>query len=191
MPQLVGETCVVCHERISDAYNAGFCKNCGNAVHEDCLTAKPVAASDDRCSVCGGNPESPFAVQRRVEEQRRAERKQKSKYPLSSVCPKCGQKSHTTIKPSSWVAFRLDRLCTDCGARYTPPTPGWASVLFIVAGIALTVGGPLFGLTVITAVGGGFPAFVLLGGPLSLGGLLAVGHGIRTLSEQAAGINGP
>jgi len=188
MPQLVGETCAICHERITAAYNARFCKECGNAVHDGCLTAKAVAASDGRCSVCGGDRGSPLAVQRRAEE-RRAAKNEKRQYPVSKVCPQCGQQRYTTAKPGTWVAFRLDRICTDCESRYTPPTPQWASVLFIVAGVTLLVCAPLFGLTVISAAGGGFLAFVLLSGPLALGGLVAVNHGVRTLNEQAAAKN--
>jgi hypothetical protein len=58
-----------------------------------------------------------------------------SLYPISKVCPACGEARHKKIKPDAWIAFVADRLCESCGCRYTPPTPVWASLCFLVIGL--------------------------------------------------------
>jgi hypothetical protein len=46
------------------------------------------------------------------------------------------------VKVNRPVAFTDDRECVACGARYTPPTPVWAAVIFILLGVLITaVGG--------------------------------------------------
>ncbi len=57
-----------------------------------------------------------------------------SKYPISSVCPDCGGGEYKKWQSEEFVAFTLDRVCKACGTRYTPPTPAWAAVLFILIG---------------------------------------------------------
>jgi hypothetical protein len=58
-----------------------------------------------------------------------------SPYPISSHCPSCQANDYKTIKPETKVAFLPDRICAACGTRYTPPTPAWAAILFIVLGL--------------------------------------------------------
>jgi hypothetical protein len=59
------------------------------------------------------------------------------------------------------VAFVSDRVCRTCNTRYMPPTPVWAGILFLVAGLTL----PFLGL-VLTS---------LLFHPFSIAGLVCVG----------------
>jgi hypothetical protein len=55
--------------------------------------------------------------------------------PAKKGCPNCGATAHRKEKPQSFVAFKYDRLCKQCGTRYTPPTPIWARILFGIVGI--------------------------------------------------------
>ncbi len=43
-------------------------------------------------------------------------------YPVSPYCPKCGSARFKKVAPPG-LALVYDRLCKDCGTRYTPPTP--------------------------------------------------------------------
>jgi hypothetical protein len=57
-----------------------------------------------------------------------------TKNPVSRECPKCHGTEFKRVRPEGRIAFTDDRLCKTCGARYRPPTPLWAAVLFIVLG---------------------------------------------------------
>jgi hypothetical protein len=61
-------------------------------------------------------------------------------YPIASNCPQCGSVSFRRVRAERFLTFTDDRKCKDCGTRYTPPTPIWAAVLFIVLGCILTGG---------------------------------------------------
>ena len=65
-------------------------------------------------------------------------------YPVSRTCPKCGSKKYTKRAAEAFVSFAPDRICTKCGYRYTPPTPKWAGVVFIICGLALMGLGAFF-----------------------------------------------
>jgi hypothetical protein len=103
-------------------------------------------------------------------------------YPVSKVCPQCGHTEFRQTRPESWVAFGWDRICKSCNTRYTPPTPVWAGVVFILAGL------PLAGMGLLTLIGitlsgpVGLPN-LLCWGPLGLAGLLSIIHGIRSLAN--------
>jgi hypothetical protein len=58
-------------------------------------------------------------------------------YPISATCPQCGATEYTRRKPERLVAFVSDRVCRACNTRYTPPTPVWAGILFLLAGLTL------------------------------------------------------
>ncbi len=58
-----------------------------------------------------------------------------SKYPISDVYPRCGHPRFQRTYPDTIVAFKSDRICLECGTRYTPPTPRWAGVVFILLGL--------------------------------------------------------
>ncbi len=64
-----------------------------------------------------------------------------SPYPVAVSCPKCGCKEFRRAKVDRLVAFTDDRECTACGARYTPSTPVWAAVVFILLGVLITAVG--------------------------------------------------
>ena len=73
------------------------------------------------------------------------------------------------VKPASDLAFTWDRVCKDCGTRYTPPTPRWARVLFAVVGIGILVGSLLTAAWMINdGELKGFITFLVIG--LFLGG---------------------
>jgi hypothetical protein len=59
----------------------------------------------------------------------------KSRYPISEKCPQCGGSDFTIRQPETYVAFVCDRECKACQTRYTPPTPAWAGMLFILIGL--------------------------------------------------------
>jgi hypothetical protein len=84
-----------------------------------------------------------------------------NEYPISAICPQCGGTKYTRRKPNRLVAFVNDRVCRACNTRYTPPTPVWAGVLFLLAGLTL----PFLGL-VLTS---------LLVHPFSIAGLICEG----------------
>jgi hypothetical protein len=84
-----------------------------------------------------------------------------TEYPISATCPQCGGTEYTRRKPKRLVAFVSDRVCRACNTRYTPPTPVWAGILFLLAGLTL----PFLGL-VLTS---------LLVNPFSIAGLICEG----------------
>jgi hypothetical protein len=61
----------------------------------------------------------------------------RQRVPIARVCPACGCAEYTLVKPEALVAYAYDRLCLRCRTRYAIPTPVWASVTFIVFGLAL------------------------------------------------------
>jgi hypothetical protein len=84
-----------------------------------------------------------------------------TEYPISATCPQCGGTEYTRRKPRRLVAFVSDRVCRACNTRYTPPTPVWAGIVFLLAGLTLP-----------------FLGFVLTGllvHPFSLAGLVCEG----------------
>lgn len=101
-----------------------------------------------------------------------------SKYPVGRVCPACRNPEYKQVRPDRWIAFTWDRVCKSCGIRYTPPTPLWAGVVFILAGLPFAAFG-LFG--VIVGLARGNPLPIACEGALGLLGALAVIHGVRSL----------
>lgn len=181
LPQLVGLKCVRCQEEIGSELKATFCANCGNPVHTGCLDSASSGAVDGRCAACGGDPSEAVAVEVRKARQPQEAPKPKGPYPVSTVCPNCGHKEFQSIRPESWIAFTKDRICQSCQTRYTPPTPAWASLVFLLAGLLLA-GFGLFSLTL--HIRSGDPAGLLamvIEGSLGLLGILAIVHGFREL----------
>jgi hypothetical protein len=78
------------------------------------------------------------------------------------------------------VAFVFDRVCSDCNTRYSPPTPTWASIVFLLVGLALTLMGLL---SLISALIRGNPTGLVCWGPLGVMGLLAAIFGIKSLAN--------
>ena len=55
------------------------------------------------------------------------------------ACPLCGSTICRTapIKETDVLVIVRDRICCDCGNRYTPPVPVWTPVGLFVAGVSL------------------------------------------------------
>jgi hypothetical protein len=60
-------------------------------------------------------------------------------YPVSKTCPECDGTNFRRVKPATRIAFTDDRVCRDCGSRYTPPTPLWAALVFIAIGLGIVL----------------------------------------------------
>jgi hypothetical protein len=102
-------------------------------------------------------------------------------YPISETCPECGQTTFKPVKPETFVAFTDDRLCLGCGTRYTPPTPTWAAIVFLIVGTGIV----LVALLVIAVEGrdGGCMAGMFVFTSLAVG-IACVIHGIRTVKNR-------
>ena len=104
-----------------------------------------------------------------------------SKYPISQACPQCGNAEYQTTRAEEFVAFANDRICRACNARYTPPTPAWAAIVFVVVGLLLAGFGGLSLIIHLNSVNPiGIPAMACEGF-LGFLGLLAIGQGFRAL----------
>src|SRR5262245_32692002 len=197
LPQLAGMNCVACQGNIASILEGAFCDECGNPVHKKCVGSKKEIPAD-RCSRCGGDPKSEFATEvrrergsaaqnlERAREQAASNRSSPAKYPVAGACPKCGSISFRRHRPEGMVAFAYDRICTNCGTRYTPPTPIWAAIVFILAGSVLAGFGLLslllrFGSSDMASHVVGLPA-MLCEGFLTVVGLLALFYGFSSLA---------
>ena len=191
LPQLIGLKCVRCGKSISSIVEATFCEECGNPVHRNCLskTEQPLA---ERCPTCGGDPKDSLAQEirreRGTEQQARARAQAErtgasAALPVSSVCPKCSNTEFTRVRPEGWVSFAHDRVCNSCGTRYTPPTPIWAALIFLAAGLLLAGFG---GVSVFVRAASENPLQVPAGlceAFLGVLGVLAIIQGIRSLAR--------
>jgi hypothetical protein len=178
MEQLVGCTCVVCGQRISSILEGHFCSACGNAVHHDCNKPADAPADPERCPGCGGQRSNPAAKRVQFERAQQPGAIPRGGYPVGKVCPACGHARFERVDPDRWITFGFDRVCLACGTRYTPPTPVWAAVVMLLAGLlllAVALVGGYFSLRAIDLVALG------LMGLLGVLGALALRHGIRSL----------
>ncbi len=175
--QLVGSTCARCYEVINSKLEGHFCSRCRSAIHVKC--EKP-SVDETECPLCGSEVTEDIAsgaVNQAPEQPGSGGR-----YPISRQCPACGGVNYRRRRPNRWIAFTADRVCNACGTRYSPPTPRWAGIVFILAGSPL-VGLGLFGFVQLFVNGLiGLPGF-LFEGLLGLLGLLAVVHGVRSLTR--------
>lgn len=189
LPQLIGLTCVRCRKGIASVLNGDFCTECGNPIHHACTATSPMPDAG-RCSRCGGDPHSDLAKEVRRERGTAEQKKLQIAvshgvivYPVSDVCPKCGKTDYTRQRPQGWVSFAWDRVCKDCGTVYSPPTPRWASIVFIMIGVIMAGFGSL---AIIAGMTTGSVAGVpnaLCWGFVGAIGVLALIHGIRSLSR--------
>src|SRR5262249_39998084 len=115
MEQLVGYACVVCGQRIDSIVEGRFCEVCGSPVHTGCV--KPDGPAPGACAGCGGGRNGPAAQQVQSERSRRR-RTAAATYPVSRVCPACGDSGFKRVAPERWVAYGSDRVCRACGTRY-------------------------------------------------------------------------
>jgi hypothetical protein len=111
-------------------------------------------------------------------------------YPISAMCPRCGGTEYARRKPDRLVAYASDRVCRACNTRYTPPTPVWAAVLFLLAGLTL----PFLGLVLTSLLVDPFSiAGLICEGLIATLGVVAFIGGIRELvnSERGRSRGGP
>ena len=97
-----------------------------------------------------------------------------------SDCPSCGGSEYTSCKPKGWVAFKNDRKCKACGTRYSLPTPAWAAILFVVAGVAMLLGG-IVGLGALVSSDSPNPIGMATTACFAAVGAVAAIHGVRAL----------
>ncbi len=181
MRQLVGSLCVICRERIQDVFEGRICDGCHNAVHNRCGQAATVQSGDERCPSCGVDLNQARELKRTEEQERRVRSAPKGSYPVSNVCPKCGNAEFKKRKPDKWIAFTADRVCTACQTRYTPPTPTWAGVVFIFVGLFLTGVGFVGVLVQLLRPDGASLVGSICEGFIGVIGVLAILHGVRSL----------
>lgn len=68
----------------------------------------------------------------------------RSPHPISTTCPKCGSSGHRRVDPDWQPAIVNDRLCRQCGTRYSPPPPVYIAPFVYVLGTFSTVAGIWF-----------------------------------------------
>jgi hypothetical protein len=111
----------------------------------------------------------------------------KSKYPISEHCPQCGSSDYTRRKPETRVAFSDDRVCKGCQTRYTPPTPAWAGIVFIIVGMVfVAIVAVLLLEHILLPSGSILSGFVdgCGGGWAGLIGIVSIVHGVRSLTGR-------
>lgn len=191
MPQLVGKPCVICRQPIISILDGDFCRECGNPVHNACKASPEAIVKPDHCATCGGDPadfEAQQALHEREARRRQAEGRKQARtnvagpgVPIAKECPRCGSRCYRKVRPSRTVAFAKDRVCSDCQTRYSPPTPVWGAVVFLLAGLVLAGVG---GIGILFRVASGNPMMLpglLCEGLIAAAGVLALIHGIRSL----------
>lgn len=77
MPQLVGQSCSVCGERIGNTFESAFCEKCANPVHHRCRAPGPAAPAQS-CTICSTDL---AAASRRAAEQERLRRDEMARRP--------------------------------------------------------------------------------------------------------------
>ncbi len=165
MAQLVNSLCVLCQKRIGSIIEGRFCKSCTSPYHTKCRDAAiSQGIPPGNCQECGCDPaqiKSVSELERRDRERLLAQEQRlraeplreetgtstQSNYwhsepvrdasPISRVCPACRQSRFKSVRPNRLVTFTWDRVCLDCGTRYTPPPPTWAGPVFLGAAIIL------------------------------------------------------
>jgi len=150
------------------------------------MVQQPDDCDEETCPECGVDLNKAAKRARRAAEERDDRRSGSSRHPISKVCPGCGHDTYEKRRSKAWVAFTDDRICKKCGTRYTPPTPLWAALVFIIGGFLVAVAG--LGMLVLQLRSLNF-------GPIELGiaavligmGGLSVFHGFRSLAEPGRG----
>jgi hypothetical protein len=111
----------------------------------------------------------------------------KSRYPISESCPQCGGREYKRREPETYIAFVDDRECKVCQTRYTPPTPAWAAVVFLLIGV-LGVGVDVFFIVVgLMRPGMGLALSFrsgLVGAACAFVGIACIVHGLRSLMKS-------
>jgi hypothetical protein len=188
MRQIVGSKCAICQERIDSVLEGKICEICENAVHNKCAQAQVGSSPDMRCSACGMDLDQAkaLAAAARKDAQEQVQSKPIAllgEYPISKICPKCANTTFSTARSRKWVAFTNDRVCKDCGTRYTPPTPMWGAVVLILAGLGLA--GFMAVSLILRVLSGAVWAVPAMACEAFLGflGIVAIIQGVRGLSH--------
>lgn len=106
-----------------------------------------------------------------------------TKRPICSYCPKCGSRRFQSVRPTGFFAYRKDQQCIACDTAYSPPTPAWAAILFILIGLLLVIGCVV---SLIIALARGWIAGLPLNLLFTVVGLLSLRQGIYGLREEIA-----
>ena len=72
MAQLVGQDCTICQQRITCDLDGGFCRECGSAVHSECVTVALASSDLAGCRSCGSTRRAAAAARAKEEEKREA-----------------------------------------------------------------------------------------------------------------------
>lgn len=59
-------------------------------------------------------------------------------------CPKCGSLRFKRINPDQEFALVNDRICGDCGTKFTPPVPHWMPIALGLMGCLVLGAGVYF-----------------------------------------------
>ncbi len=186
MPQLVGLPCVVCRQPVESILEGRFCGGCGGAVHNECMRPPVAEEGVDHCPNCGAVGRQEVAAHLDVQRKNRAGQRPgrdpaQGPFPVSQVCPACGHTEYRQTRPQRLIAFSWDRICSACQTRYTPPTPIWAAILFILVGLPMVgVGTTSVILRVLNGNLAGTSAMACEGFGAVLG-VLAIIQGVRAL----------
>ena len=139
-----------------------------------CGTVSDYVLSAGACDKCGQSLRLPSTA----DAGRREHAIPPSQRPISTTCPAGGGAQYKSCAGTRWIAIGSDRQCAVCGTQYTPPTPRWAAVGFVLLGGAITAG-CVFGI-VEYGISGTVTALV----PMALIGGAAIVHGVRALVRQ-------
>jgi hypothetical protein len=137
----------------------------------------------ERCSLClqpGGVVSGDAVLEHEVRSLMQAGqvRRRRGPYPVSARCPECGGAEFRTVRPERWVAFLRDRVCKECDARYTPPTPVAGAVAMLAVGMVMLT---LSGVGAVVSVAVPDPLGLACEGLVGVLGVLAAVHGVRSL----------
>ena len=222
MAQLVGSLCVHCQKRIGSIVEGRFCKSCTSPSHLKCQDlAVGQGIPQGNCPECGCDAAKIKGLsdpERREREQllqrdrqirgeavsqdsgslvvpgRQHTAASARKYPISRSCPNCRQTRFKSVRPDRLVTFTWDRICSDCGTRYSPPAPEWAVPVFFIAGFLLAgIGCATLFFTWLPAIITSQPKDVCSGASGSIGGffllalaIAAIVQGVRAWKWRAS-----
>jgi hypothetical protein len=106
---------------------------------------------------------------------------------VSTGCPQCGSIRFRNKKSGAFFGLVPDRLCLDCGARYSPPTPYAGHCYLVGAAICFFSSAVLLGLHFLQSRNGllSLGTLTVLAAALVVLGLVCVGMGCRCFVAQS------
>lgn len=178
MSQVAGSVCVWCEQMIRGLDQGKQCTGCGHAVHHRCIRSQATLGGGGRCHTCGVALSDAERVAQQDWHERLAGTRSRRSQSVSRLCPRCGNASYLGRRPQTLIAFTWDRVGNAGGTRYTPPTPAWAAMVFLLVGLPLAILG-LYGCNF--AVAHGNWVSLLPTAFFGFLGLLACIQGVRIL----------